>query len=93
MKTAFEEYIETGMVGAYQPEMAVLRKNSDGVLFTYRDTEYEQQDNCMTGTRIMDVGDRRFRVTSVFPDTASSTVTQKFLSYIDSELAKESHSA
>lgn len=32
-------------------------------------------------------------VTSVFPADASSTATQKFLSYIDSELSKESHSA
>ena len=42
MKTAFEEYMETGMVGAYQPEMAVLRKEPDGVLAVYRDTVFEQ---------------------------------------------------
>lgn len=93
MKTAFEEYMETGMVGAYQPEMAVLKKDDDGVCPVYRDTVYELCEEGMTGKRIMEVGDRRFRVTSVFPAEASSTATQKFLSYIDSELAKESHSA
>ena len=93
MKTAFEKYMETGMVGAYQPEMAVLRKEPDGVLAVYRDTVFEQEDDGMTCKRFMMVGDRRFRITSVFPDTASSTATQKYLSYIDSELSKEAHSA
>ena len=93
MKTAFEEYMETGIVGAYQPELAVLTKERDGVSSTYRDTVYEQCEEGMAGKRIMEVGDRRFRVTSVFRDKASSTVTQKFLSYIDSEMAKEAHSA
>ena len=89
MKSEFELYMETGMVGAYQPDMAVLRKEPDGVMAVYRDTVFEQEDDCMTCKRFMMVGDRRFRVTSVFPDTASSTATQKYLSYIDSELSKK----
>ena len=44
MKSEFELYMETGMVGAYQPEMAVLRKEPDGVLAVYRDTVFEQHD-------------------------------------------------
>ena len=87
MKSEFELYMETGMVGAYQPEMAVLRKEPDGVLAVYRDTVFEQEDDGMTCKRFMMVGDRRFRITSVFPDTASSNATQKYLSYIDSELS------
>jgi len=93
MKSEFELYMETGMVGAYQPEMAVLRKEPDGVRSLYRDTVCEREDNCTTYKRFMMVGDRRFRVTSVFSDTTSSTATQKYLSYIDSELAKEAHGA
>ena len=93
MKSELELYMETGMIGAYQPEMAVLKKVDDGVHPVYRDTVYELCEEGMSGKRFMDVGDRRFRVTSVFPADSSSTATQKFLSYIDSELAKESHSA
>ena len=93
MKSEFELYMETGMIGVYQPEMAVLKKVDDGVHPAYRDTVYELSEEGMTGKRFMDVGDRRFRITSVFPADASSTATQKFLSYIDSELSKESHRA
>ena len=74
MKSEFEEYMETGMIGAYQPGRACLRKE-------------------LTGNRMMTVGDRCFRITSVFPADASATATDKFLSYIDSELEKEAHSA
>ena len=57
MKSEFELYMETGMVGAYQPEMAVLRKEPDGVLAVYRDTVFEQEDDGMTCKRFMMVGD------------------------------------
>lgn len=93
MRTEFEEYMATGMVGAYQPERAILRKEEDGVFTSYRDTFYEFTDKELAGKRIMTVGDRCFRVTSVFPVDASATVTDKFLSYIDSELEKEAHIA
>lgn len=93
MRTEFEEYMETGMVGAYQPERAILKKDEDGVLTSYRDTHYDFSDTELAGKRIMTVGDRCFRITSVFPVDASATITEKFLSYIDSELEKEAHSA
>lgn len=93
MRTEFEEYMATGMVGAYQPERAILRKEEDGVFTSYRDTFYEFTDKELAGKRIMTVGDRCFRVTSVFLVDASATVTDKFLSYIDSELEKEAHIA
>ena len=93
MRTEFEEYMETGMTGAYQPGRAILRKEEDGVFTSYRDTFYDFSDKELAGKRMMTVGDRCFRVTSVFPVDASATVTEKFLSYIDSELEKEAHSA
>jgi len=93
MRTEFEEYMETGMVGAYHPECAVLRQNDDGVFTAYRDTFYNFSDQELTSKRVMTVGDRLFRITSVFPVNASVTATDKFLAYIDNELEKESHSA
>lgn len=93
MRTALEEYMESGTVGAYQSEYAVLRQDEDGICTIYRDTVYEFSDKELTGKRIMAVGGRCFRVTSVFPADASATATDKFLSYIDSELKKETHSA
>ena len=93
MRTEFEEYMKTGMVGAYQPERAFLRQNRDGVFTSYRDTFYNVSDQGLTSKRVMTVGDICFRITSVFPANASVTATDKFLSYIDNELEKESHSA
>ncbi len=93
MQTELKEYMETGMVGGYQPECAVLRQDEGGIYTIYRDTVYEFSDKELTGKRIMSVGDRCFRVTSIFPADASATATDKFLSYIDSELKKETHSA
>jgi len=93
MRTEFEEYMETGMLGAYQPERAVLRQDEDGVFTAYRDTFYNFSGEELTSKRVMTVGDRCFRITSVFPANASVTATDKFLSYIDNELEKESHSA
>ncbi|MBQ3198857.1 MAG: hypothetical protein IJB67_00615 [Firmicutes bacterium] len=93
MRTEFEEYMETGMVGAYQPGRAFLRQEEEGVFTSYRDTVYHFTEKELTGNRMMTVGDRCFRITSVFPADASATATDKFLSYIDSELEKEAHSA
>ena len=41
MKKDYEEYRDTGVLGGYHPEMAVLREQSDGEVMTiFRDTEY-----------------------------------------------------
>ena len=93
MKSELDIYLETGIIGGYIPERAILKREEDGVSTSYRDTFYEFTDKELAGKRIMTVGDRCFRVTSVFPVDASATVTDKFLSYIDSELEKEAHSA
>ena len=49
MKSEFDLYMETGMLGAYQPEMAVLKKVDDGVHPVYRDTVYELCEEGMSG--------------------------------------------
>ena len=39
MKKDYEEYRDTGVLGGYHPEMAVLREQSDGEVMTiFRDT-------------------------------------------------------
>lgn len=91
--TEFEVYMKTGILGSYRPERATLRQEKDGITAIYRDTIYNQQDDCMTGTRFMEVGGKCFRITSVFPEDSSSTATEKLLSYIDSTLAKGSRRA
>ena len=93
MKTDFEEYKETGMIGAYYPERAVLRKSDGGVVTTYRDCKYRVTEDSFTKERAMVVNGKTYLVTSVFPLEPSATPTEKMLSYIDSELEKAAKSA
>lgn len=91
MKTDYREFMKTGMVGAYQPRRAVLQRCSDGIVTIFRDAVHQETDDRITAKRMLTVGDRRFRVTSVFPAEPAAMVTDKYLAYIDSELKKEVH--
>ena len=94
MRTEYEEYRETGMLGGYCPERAVLRDNGNGSVATsFRDTAYWQRDDHTVSERQMLIGGKVFQVTSVFPTEVSATPTDKLLSLIDADLAKEAHSA
>lgn len=93
MKSAYEEYKETGMIGAYYPESAVLRSCESGVMTTYRDCNHHITDDSFTRERAMVVSGKTYLVTSVFPLEPTATPTEKMLSYIDSELAKDAKSA
>lgn len=93
MRSDFEEYMETGMVGAYCPSKAVLRKEALGVNTGYRDTAYTNHDTYMDGQRVLVVGERSFLVTSVFPTEAQSTPTDKLLKYIDANMKEDAKSA
>lgn len=93
MKSDYEEYKETGMIGAYCPERAILRKGEDGVLTSYRDCYHRITDDSFTRERTMVVNGKPYLVTSVFPLEPSATPTEKMLSFIDSELAKDAKSA
>ena len=89
MKKDYEEYRDTGVLGGYHPEMAVLREQSDGEVMTiFRDTEYHQQEQNMECRREMLIRGKVFHVTSVFP-----TPTDKLLSLIDAEFSEKGHSA
>lgn len=46
MKKDYEVYRDTGVLGSYHPEMAVLRKQRSGeVMTTFRDTNYQQSED------------------------------------------------
>ena len=94
MRTEYEEYRETGMLGRYDPDRAMLQKTKKGeVLTSFRDTCYQHQDDHMINQREMLIGGKVFHVTSVFPMAATATPTDKLLSLIDKDLKKEAHSA
>lgn len=90
MNNKLQEYLVTGMLGAYHPENAVLRKAGGGGVETlFRDTSYWVQEDCLVQKRQIVIGGKRFSVTSVFPDRPTATPTDKLLALIDMELKKE----
>ena len=90
MRTEFEEDISTGMLGSYHPEAATVRRMDDGRMDTIF-TDTAQTDS--TWDREMLIEGRVFHVISVFAGEPTATPTEKLLALIDTELAKESHSA
>ena len=94
MKKDYEEYRDTGILGGYHPEMAVLREQSDGEVMTiFRDTEYHQQEQNMECRRGMLLPGQGVHVAAVFPNQAIATPTDKMLSLIDAEFSEKGHSA
>lgn len=86
----YKEYLETGILGSYRPEEAVLRKAEDGGVNTlYRDSRYTIAEKEYSRERQMLIRGKRFIVTSVFPTNAAATPTDKMLSIIDSDLESE----
>lgn len=89
MRTEFEEYISTGMLGTYHPESAIVRQTEDGGTVTiFRDTTQFGSAK----DRDMIIECRVFHVTSIFAGEPTATPTEKLLALIDTELAKESRS-
>lgn len=87
----YDDYLTTGILGAYHPENAVLRESGDGGVDTiYRDSEYTIDENYCTSERRMMIKGRRFAISSVFPVNATSTPTDKMLALIDADMEKES---
>lgn len=89
MKQDWEIYRDTGMLGAYQPDQAVLRETGDGVETMFRDTKHWSRPEGLIREREMLIGGKCFRITSVFPDGTSVTPTEKLLCLIDTEFEKE----
>ena len=90
MRTEWKEYISTEMLGTYHPESAIVQQTDDGgVVTSFRDT----QQAGSARDRDMIIEGRVFHVTSIFAGEPTATPTEKLLTLIDTELAKESHSA
>ena len=94
MKKDYEVYRDTGVLGSYHPEMAILQEQRGGaVMTTFRDTNYQQREDHLERQREMRIRGKVFHVTSVFPNQAGATPTDKLLSLIDAEFADQGHSA
>lgn len=90
MKTESEIYSETGILGGYRPEEAVLRKSEDGGINTlYRDSHYTISGKEYSRERQMLIRGKCFIVTSVFPTDSTATPTDKMLVVIDGDLEHE----
>ena len=94
MRTEYEEYRDTGMLGGYNPNGALLRETENGeVLTSFRDTCYQHKCDHNINQREMLIEGKVFHVISVFLMEATATPTDKLLSLIDTDLKKETHSA
>ena len=89
--TELQEYVTTGMLGAYHPEDAVLRQEGAGVNTIFRDTHFWKREGCFVRERKMLIGGRSFHISSVFPAHPTATPTDKMLGLIDAELKKETY--
>ena len=57
MKREFEIYMETGILGGYHPEQAILREDEDGdVHTTFRDTTCRWENDSYTKERRLVIG-------------------------------------
>lgn len=86
MRTEFEEFINTGMLGTYHPESAIVWQTEDGgTIMSFRDTT--QFGSAKDRDMIIEAG--VFHVTSIFAGEPTVTPTEKLLALINMELAKE----
>ena len=66
MKKDYEVYRDTGILGGYHPEMAVLREQCGGeVMTTFRDTNYQQREDHLESQREMLIRGKVFHVSIV----------------------------
>lgn len=91
MKSEFEVYMETGILGGYIPERAIGLRNENMITPIYRDTSYHETEHGTELRREMIVGGRTFFVRSIFSTAEKAkTPTEQMLQIIDSDLEKGS---
>lgn len=91
MRNDMNEYLETGMMGAYQPDKTFVRYDEDGVHIIFRDAGLWERDGYLVRERQMLIDQQEFFIMSVFPEQPTATPTDKMLELIDTELKKEAH--
>ncbi|MGN0786949.1 MAG: hypothetical protein ACI4OB_06115 [Christensenellales bacterium] len=91
MKSEYEIYRDTGILGGYIPERVVARRDENTVTPIFRDTSYWHTDKGLELHREMIVGGRKFFVRSIFSTAEKAkTPTEQMLQIIDSDLEKGS---
>ena len=91
MKSEFEVYMETGILGGYMPERAIGFRDENTITPIYRDTSYHDTELGTELRRQMIVGGRTFFVRSIFSAAEKAkTPTEQMLQIIDSDLGKDS---
>lgn len=94
MNNELQEYLTTGMLGAYHPENAILREAENGGVDTiFRDTTCWEKGGSFVHERQMLIGEKHFYISSVFSTQPTATPTDKLLELIDTELKKGTRSA
>ena len=90
MKSEYEIYRDTGIIGGYIPECVVARKGENTIVPIYRDTDYRETENGMELCRHMVVGARTFFIRSIFSNAKKvNTPTEQMLHVIESDLKKD----
>ncbi len=91
MKSEFERYMETNILGGYIPERVIGLREEDKITPAFRDAAYWVTENGAELHREIIVGGRRFLIRSIFSmaETAK-TPTEQMLQIIDSDLEKGS---
>ena len=91
MKSEFDLYMETGILGGYIPERVFGRPVEDKITPAFRDASCWVTENGVELHREMIVGERRFLIRSVFSTAENAkTPTEQMLRIIDSDLEKGS---
>lgn len=91
MKSDFERYRETGILGGYVPEQVTGFLEDDRITPVYRDTSYLGTEKGIELHREMLVGGRVFIIRSILSAAENAkTPTEQMLDIIDSDLGKGS---
>lgn len=86
----YKEYLETGILGSYRSENAVVKKFDSGAALTlFSDTVCTHEGDARVREREMLIKGKRFIISSVFLSDAKATATDKMLSLIDEDLGRD----